>query len=88
MSLEPETLIIWVVVGAISGAILNGIIGGMRIGFIGAIGIGVLGAFLSGWAFDFFGYAILSAYGWIGDALEALVGSVVLILVFGVFYKY
>lgn len=84
--MELETLIIWVVVGAIAGAILNGIIGGMRMGLIGAMGIGILGAILSGWAFDYFGIAILS--GMIGTAIEALIGSVVLLLIFGVLLKY
>lgn len=83
-----ENIIIWVIVGGIVGGVLNGVMGGMRIGFIGAVGIGILGAFMSGWAFDYFGYAILSGTGWIGTALEGLVGSVVLILVLGVFYKF
>jgi uncharacterized membrane protein YeaQ/YmgE (transglycosylase-associated protein family) len=85
--MELQTILIWVVVGAIAGAVLNGIIGGMRMGFIGALGIGILGAIISGLAFDYFGYQILGGI-IIGTVLEALLGSIVLILIFGVFYKY
>ncbi len=81
-----ETLIIWVVVGAITGIILNTVIGGMRMGLGGAILIGVVGAIISGWAFDAFGIQILS--GLIGTIAEAMIGAVVLLLIFGVFRRY
>ena len=81
-----ETLIIWVVVGAITGVVLDMVIGGMRIGLGGAILIGIVGAMISGWAFDAFGIQLLS--GLIGTIAEALVGAVVLLLIFGVFRRY
>lgn len=81
-----ETLIIWVVVGAITGVVLDTVIGGMRIGLGGAILIGIVGAMISGWAFDAFGIQLLS--GLIGTIAEALVGAVVLLLIFGVFRRY
>lgn len=81
-----ETLIIWVVVGAITGVVLDTVIGGMRIGLGGAILIGIVGAMISGWAFDAFGIQLLS--GFIGTIAEALVGAVVLLLIFGVFRRY
>jgi uncharacterized membrane protein YeaQ/YmgE (transglycosylase-associated protein family) len=81
-----ETLIIWVIVGAIAGIILDTLMGGMRIGLGGAILIGIVGAMVSGWAFDFFGIRILS--GFLGTVVEALIGSVVLLLIFGVFRRY
>lgn len=81
-----ETLIIWVVVGAITGIVLDTVIGGMRIGLGGAILIGIVGAMISGWAFDAFGIQLLS--GLIGTIAEALVGAVVLLLIFGVFRRY
>ena len=81
-----ETLIIWVVVGAVAGILLDTLMGGMRIGLGGAILIGVVGAMISGWAFDYFGIQILS--GLIGTIAEALIGAVVLLLIFGVFRRY
>jgi uncharacterized membrane protein YeaQ/YmgE (transglycosylase-associated protein family) len=81
-----ETLIIWIVVGAITGIILDTVIGGMRMGLGGAILIGVVGAMISGWAFDAFGIQILS--GLIGTIAEAMIGAVVLLLIFGVFRRF
>jgi uncharacterized membrane protein YeaQ/YmgE (transglycosylase-associated protein family) len=84
MSLEE--LIIWVVVGAIAGIALYTLMGGMRVGLGGAILIGIVGAMISGWAFDAFGIQLLS--GRFGTIVEALIGSVVLLLIFGVFRRY
>ena len=44
-----ESLIIWVIVGAITGIILDRAMGGMRIGLGGAILLGIVGAIISGW---------------------------------------
>jgi uncharacterized membrane protein YeaQ/YmgE (transglycosylase-associated protein family) len=81
-----ESLIIWIIVGAIAGIVLDTVMGGMRIGLVGAILIGVLGAIISGWAFQSFGVQILS--GIIGTAIEALVGAVILLLIFGVIRRF
>ena len=81
-----ETLIVWMVVGAVTGIVLNILMGGMRIGLGGAILIGIVGAMISGWAFDAFGIQLLS--GLFGTIVEALIGSVALLLIFGVFRRY
>ena len=74
------------VVGAVTGIVLNILMGGMRIGLGGAILIGIVGAMISGWAFDAFGIQLLS--GLFGTIVEALIGSVALLLIFGVFRRY
>ena len=81
-----ENLIVWIVVGAVAGIALNILMGGMRMGLGGAILIGIVGAMISGWALDAFGIQLLS--GLIGTIVEALIGSVVLLLLFGVFRRY
>jgi uncharacterized membrane protein YeaQ/YmgE (transglycosylase-associated protein family) len=81
-----ESLIIWVVVGAVAGIVLEIFIGGMRIGLMGAILIGIAGAIISGWAFNFFDFHYLT--GIIGTIIEALIGAVLFLLIFGVFRKY
>lgn len=81
-----ESLIIWVVVGAVTGIVLEIFIGGMRIGLMGAILIGIAGAIISGWAFNFFDFHYIT--GIIGTILEALIGAVLFLLIFGVFRKY
>jgi uncharacterized membrane protein YeaQ/YmgE (transglycosylase-associated protein family) len=81
-----ENLIVWIVVGAVAGIALNILMGGMRMGLGGAILIGIVGAMISGWALDAFGIQLLS--GLFGTIVEALIGSVVLLLLFGVFRRY
>ena len=81
-----ETLIIWVVVGAVVGIVLEIFIGGMRIGLMGAVLIGIAGAIISGWAFNFFGFHFMA--GMVGTIAEALIGAVLALLIFGVFRKY
>ena len=81
-----ESLIIWVVVGAVTGIVLEIFIGGMKIGLMGAILIGISGAIISGWAFNFFDFHYLT--GIVGTVIEALIGAVLFLLIFGVFRKY
>ena len=81
-----ESLIICFGVGAVVGIVLEIFIGGMKIGLMGAILIGISGAIISGWAFTFFEFHFLT--GIIGTIVEALVGAVIFLLIFGVFRKY
>lgn len=53
-------LMIWVIVGAIAGVLMDAIVGGMRIGMVGAIVICILGAVIGGWLFDQLQVTILS----------------------------
>ncbi|UCE00213.1 MAG: GlsB/YeaQ/YmgE family stress response membrane protein [Chloroflexota bacterium] len=81
-----ESIIIWIIVGAIVGILLDTVIGGMRMGLMGAVLIGIVGAIISGWAFYTFGFHFLS--GIIGTIVEAAIGSVLLLLIFGVFRRF
>ena len=84
--MEIGTLIIWVVVGAITGIALGILMGGMRIGLMGAMLLGIAGAILSGWVFNFFDFHFMT--GLFGTIIEALIGAVLLLLIFGVLKKY
>jgi uncharacterized membrane protein YeaQ/YmgE (transglycosylase-associated protein family) len=81
-----ESLIIWVVVGAVAGIVFEVFVGGMRIGLMGAILIGIAGSIISGWAFNFFDFHYLT--GIVGTIIESLIGAVLFLLIFGVFRKY
>jgi len=82
-----ESLIIWIIVGALAGIVLDTVMGGMRIGLVGAILIGVLGAIISGWVFQRF-LDIQILQGIIGTAIEALIGAVLLLLIFRVISRF
>ena len=80
-----NSLIIWIIVGAIAGIVIDVVVGGLRIGMMGAMVIGIIGAIISGWLFNTIGIHFFS--GFIGIIAEGLTGAVLLLLIFGVFRK-
>jgi uncharacterized membrane protein YeaQ/YmgE (transglycosylase-associated protein family) len=72
-----ELILIWVLIGAISGLTAKWLIGGVRSGVLGAIVIGILGAFIGGWLFGVFGLNV--AAGFIGQVSMAVAGAVILL---------
>jgi uncharacterized membrane protein YeaQ/YmgE (transglycosylase-associated protein family) len=77
-----NNLFIWIIVGAITGVIINALLSGMRIGLSGAILIGILGAVLGGWVFNLLEVQILT--GVLNTIVAAFLGAVLLLLVFSV----
>jgi len=80
-----ETLLIWIVVGAIAGILADAVVGRRRIGLGGAIIVGIIGAIIGGWLFDQLGISI--AGGIIGTIIEAFVGAVILLLILSGFRR-
>jgi uncharacterized membrane protein YeaQ/YmgE (transglycosylase-associated protein family) len=74
-----ESLIIWLVVGAVAGWLGGLIVKGDGSGLIGNIIIGILGAFIGGWLLDQLGVHVWA--GILGTVFSATVGAVVLLLV-------
>ena len=92
--MTANSLIIWIIVGAITAIAVDTIAGGLRMGLVGSIIVGVLGAILSGWLFSaflsgwissFFAFYYLGRL--IGTIIEAFIGAVGLLLIFGIFQK-
>lgn len=75
-----QTVLIWIVVGAIAGILAESMVGGPRRGGLGmAILIGILGAFIGGWLFSALGVSI--GGGIIGTIVVAFIGAIVLLLI-------
>jgi uncharacterized membrane protein YeaQ/YmgE (transglycosylase-associated protein family) len=74
-----ETLLVWLLIGAIAGWLAGVIVKGFGFGLVGNIVIGILGAFIGGWLFGALG--IGAGYGIVSAILGATVGAVVLLLV-------
>ena len=75
-----QTVLVWIVIGAIAGVLAESMVGGPRRTGLGtAILIGILGAFIGGWLFSALGIAI--GGGLIGAIITAVIGAVVLLLV-------
>ncbi len=74
-----ETLLVWLLIGAIAGWLAGVIVKGFGFGLVGNIVVGILGAFIGGWLFGALG--IGAGYGIVSAILGATVGAVVLLLV-------
>jgi uncharacterized membrane protein YeaQ/YmgE (transglycosylase-associated protein family) len=78
--MDLQTVLIWIVIGAVAGILAESVVGGRRRTGLGtAILIGILGAFIGGWLFDALGIAI--GAGIIGTIITAFIGAVLLLLI-------
>jgi uncharacterized membrane protein YeaQ/YmgE (transglycosylase-associated protein family) len=74
-----ETILIWVLVGAIAGWLAGLVVRGFGFGLIGNIVVGILGAVLGGWLFGAVGFAFFP--GILNTILTAFLGAVILLLI-------
>jgi uncharacterized membrane protein YeaQ/YmgE (transglycosylase-associated protein family) len=77
--MDLQTVLIWIVIGAIAGILAESLVGGPRRSGLGtAIVIGILGAFIGGWLFSALGLSI--GGGIVGTIIVAFIGAVILLL--------
>jgi uncharacterized membrane protein YeaQ/YmgE (transglycosylase-associated protein family) len=76
--MSVETLLIWLLIGAIAGWLAGVIVRGYGLGLVGNIVVGIIGSFIGGWLFGRLG--ILSGEGIVGSIVGATVGAVILLL--------
>ncbi|MEZ5960837.1 MAG: GlsB/YeaQ/YmgE family stress response membrane protein [Hyphomonadaceae bacterium] len=74
-----ETILIWILVGAVAGWLAGLVVRGFGFGLIGNIIVGIIGAFLGGWLFGVLGVAI--GVGIVNTIFTAFIGAVVLLLI-------
>jgi uncharacterized membrane protein YeaQ/YmgE (transglycosylase-associated protein family) len=74
-----ESLIIFLIVGAVAGWLAGLIVKGYGFGLLGNMVVGVIGAFIGGWLFGHFN--IIHGQGIIGELIGATVGAVILLLI-------
>lgn len=77
--MSAETLVIWILIGALAGWLAGLVVRGFGFGIIGNIVIGILGAILGGWLFGAAGIVI--GTGIINAIITAFIGAVVLLLI-------
>ena len=73
-----ESLIIFLIIGAIAGWLAGVIVSGYGFGLIGNIVVGVVGAFIAGFLFPRLGISL--GGGWIGSIISAAIGAIILLL--------
>ena len=74
-----ETLLIWLLVGAVAGWLAGVIVKGGGFGLLGDIVVGVIGAFIGGWLLAKLGVHI--GVGIVAVIASATIGAVALLLV-------
>ncbi len=75
--MTSETLLIWLLVGAIAGWLAGTIMRGAGFGLVGNIVIGIIGSFVGGWLFSYF--HIATGSGLFGEIIGATVGAIALL---------
>jgi uncharacterized membrane protein YeaQ/YmgE (transglycosylase-associated protein family) len=74
-----ETIIVWLIVGAIAGWLAGQVVRGGGFGLVGDIVVGIIGAVIAGWLLPRLGIAIGS--GIIAAIIDAFIGAVILLLI-------
>ncbi len=76
-----ETIVIWLIVGALAGWIAGLIVKGYGLGLIGNIVVGIVGAVIAGWLLPRIGIVI--GGGFIAAIVNAVIGAVILLVIIG-----
>jgi uncharacterized membrane protein YeaQ/YmgE (transglycosylase-associated protein family) len=76
--MSVETLLIWLLIGAVAGWLAGMIVKGYGLGLIGNIVVGIVGSFIGGWLFGQLG--LFAGNGIVGSIIGATVGAVILLL--------
>jgi uncharacterized membrane protein YeaQ/YmgE (transglycosylase-associated protein family) len=81
MSFDTQTVIIWLIIGAIAGWLAGLIMTGGGFGLIGNAVVGIVGAFVAGWLFPRFWPSMGSPI--VNAIVHAFVGAVIVLFVVG-----
>jgi uncharacterized membrane protein YeaQ/YmgE (transglycosylase-associated protein family) len=78
---DVQTLLVFLIVGAVAGWLAGVIVKGHGFGLVGNIVVGIIGAFLAGWLLPMLGIAI--GGGIVAAIIDALIGAVILLVIIG-----
>ena len=79
--MDGQTLLVFLIVGAVAGWLAGVIVKGHGFGLVGNIVVGIVGAFLAGWLLPMLGIAI--GGGIVAAIINALIGAVILLVIIG-----
>jgi uncharacterized membrane protein YeaQ/YmgE (transglycosylase-associated protein family) len=83
--MNGESLLIFLLVGALAGWLGGIVVKGYGLGLVGDIVVGVIGSFIGGWLFNYF--HIVHGSGFLGNLIGATVGAVVLLFALRLFRR-
>jgi uncharacterized membrane protein YeaQ/YmgE (transglycosylase-associated protein family) len=73
-----ESLLVFLIVGAIAGWLAGLIVKGYGFGLLGNIVVGIVGAFIAGWLFPALGISL--GTGIVAAIIHAVIGAVILLV--------
>lgn len=73
-----ESLLVFIIVGAIAGWLAGLLVKGFGFGLLGNIVVGIVGAFIAGWLFPVLGVSLGS--GVLAAIIHATIGAVILLV--------
>lgn len=77
--MEPQSIIVWLIIGAIAGWLAGKVVKGGGFGLLGDIVVGIIGAVIAGWLLPFLGIHL--GVGIIAAIIDAFIGAVILLVV-------
>jgi uncharacterized membrane protein YeaQ/YmgE (transglycosylase-associated protein family) len=77
--MDAQSIIVWLIVGAIAGWLAGMVVKGGGFGLIGDIIVGIVGALIAGWLLPQLGIVIGS--GIVGAIINAFIGAVILLII-------
>ena len=83
--MDVQSIVIWLIVGAIAGWLAGMVVKGGGFGLIGDIVVGIVGAVIAGWLLPQLGIVIGS--GIVAAIIDAFIGAVILLIIIGFFKK-
>ncbi|TIX44524.1 MAG: GlsB/YeaQ/YmgE family stress response membrane protein [Mesorhizobium sp.] len=73
-----ESLLVFIIIGAVAGWLAGLIVKGFGLGLVGNIVVGIVGALIAGWLFPRMGFAI--GGGIFASIIHATIGAVILLV--------
>lgn len=74
-----QSIIVWLIVGAIAGWLAGKVVRGGGFGLIGDIVVGIIGAVIAGYLFPYLGINL--GTGFIRAVIDAFIGAVILLVI-------
>lgn len=77
-----ESIVIFLLIGAIAGWLAGQIVRGVGFGLLGNIVVGIVGAFIAGWLLPTAGLHL--GTGIVAAIIDAVIGAVILLVIIGI----
>jgi uncharacterized membrane protein YeaQ/YmgE (transglycosylase-associated protein family) len=81
--MDIQSLIIWLVVGAVAGWLAGVVVTGFGLGLIGNIVVGIVGSLIAGWLLPKIGVKSIVKNEIVDQIIFAFIGAVILLVVLG-----